>query len=701
MNYEQIRQKLQRTDWSGDELFSIVRSVAYFYQNPMNDNVEAIDLIIRIVDNRDYFDKKVPGIGGMIDSIAREAGLFPYIAGRGGWRDELAIELMRAPGLPEIVFHIEQALVFHKLAEGRSIILSAPTSFGKSLLIDALIAHRRPKTVVAVVPTIALLDEFRRRLEGRFKNYQIITRNQEQRDCDHAIFIGTQERLMDRGNIENIDLFIIDEFYKLDFNRNDKRSLSLNAILSRYGRVAKQIYLLGPSIDSVPNVDKFREDIEFVKTRYSPVAADIIDRTDVGPSPSALINDLKSTGRSSSLIYVQSPPAASRLSNELLKSKLSRRSDFCWELSDWLSDHYHPEWILPQTVARGIGIHHGRIPRSIAHLMISLFNKKELAAIVCTSSMIEGINTAAENVFIYDRKISTTKLDRFTFDNIKGRAGRMFSHNVGKIFLYNVPPEQKEFEVKVPLFNHDELMTPELLFQVDDDYLSFLARRRKKTIVESSDLPVNVLSRWAQFGIEGLNRLAEYVIEDSYRSESLLMWKGIPTYDEIEAAFALPWNILDFKKHDIKSARQLALFADRLRRSSSMRDYLDGLVSQFGLDAQYQIDRCFNFMRGAEHTFPQVLRAMNDVIDAVVGEGCANYRVYAAELQNLFLPGELRALDEFGVPFPLIKRLSSYLPINDASAARKLLASPDQRMRRALSDFEFNLLMRGLGSGGL
>ena len=134
MNYEQIRQKLQRTDWSGDELFSIVRSVAYFYQNPMNDNVEAIDLIIRIVDNRDYFDKKVPGIGGMIDSIAREAGLFPYIAGRGGWRDELAIELMRAPGLPEIVFHIEQALVFHKLAEGRSIILSAPTSFGKSLV---------------------------------------------------------------------------------------------------------------------------------------------------------------------------------------------------------------------------------------------------------------------------------------------------------------------------------------------------------------------------------------------------------------------------------------------------------------------------------------------------------------------------------------------------------------------------------------
>lgn len=50
----------------------------------------------------------------MIDAVAREAGLFPYIQGRGGWRDELAIELMRAPGMENLVFHIEQAIVFNK-----------------------------------------------------------------------------------------------------------------------------------------------------------------------------------------------------------------------------------------------------------------------------------------------------------------------------------------------------------------------------------------------------------------------------------------------------------------------------------------------------------------------------------------------------------------------------------------------------------
>jgi hypothetical protein len=697
MKHADILDRFNKSDPTGDEIFCLARSVSYFFQKSNRDLVDALDLIIRLLDRREDFDKQLPGVGAMIDAIAREAGLYPYIAGRGGWRDELAIEVMRAPDLPEIVFHIEQAVVFHKLAAGKSVILSAPTSFGKSLLIDALIAHRKPPTVVAVVPTIALLDEFRRRMETRFPNYQIITRTVEERTSSHAIFIGTQERLLERQDLEDIDLFIIDEFYKLDLDRNDKRSLALNAILARYGKTAKQIYFLGPSIDDVPNASAFRPGIEFIKTRYSPVTADIIDRTNFGPSPAQLIEDLRSVGRSSSLIYVQSPPSAARLTSKLLETKLQRKSDFCRELGKWLAEHFHPEWILSQSVARGIGIHHGRVPRSIAQLMISLFNQGELAAIVCTSSMIEGINTAAENVFIYDRKISTTKLDRFTFDNIKGRAGRLFKHNIGRVFLYNKPPDEAEFNVRVPLFNADELMAPELLLQLADDTLTPVAQRRKRNIENASILPAHVLSHWAEFGVDRLNRLAERIKYGISAPGSLLAWKGIPTFDHIEATFAAVWDVLDFQKHDIRTPRQLATFANRLRVGGTIRAYLDGLVQNIGLDAQAEIDQCFNFLRGAEYTFPQVLRAFNDVIDAVAGEGLANYRVYAVELQNFFLPGELRSLDEFGVPLPLVQRISPYLPENDIGAARKALQTPGPQIRNALSAFELQLLARGLG----
>lgn len=696
MNHSEIRSALDRPDLTGDEIFALARSVAYFFQKPGSDANDALDLIIRLIDQREAYEKTLRGVSAMIDAIAREAGLYPYIAGRGGWRDELAMELMRAPGLEDIIFHIEQALIFNKLSEGRSIILSAPTSFGKSLLIDALIAHKRPQTVLAVVPTIALLDEFRRRMEKRFPDYQVITRSQQDRNPGRAIFIGTQERLLERDPIGDIDLFIVDEFYKLDLDRKDNRALALNAILAKYGRSAKQIYLLGPSIGDVPNIKHFRSDIELIKTRYSPVTADIIDRTGVGPSPAQLIKDLKSVRKTSSLIYVRSPPAAASLTDELIKSKLRRRSDFCTELGAWLEDNFHPEWILAKSVTRGIGIHHGRIPRSVAQLMISLFNEGKLAAIVCTSSMIEGINTAAENVFIYDRKINTSKLDRFTFDNIKGRAGRMFKHNIGKIYLYNRPPDETQFDVRIPLFNSDELMTPELLLQVEDDNLTTVARHRKRAITDASALPAEILSRWAEFGVDELNTLADYVRSEIERSGQLLLWKGIPKYEQIQAAFELPWDILKFQKHDIRSAKQLALYANRLRRNKTMRSYLDSLVSSTGLAAQPEIDKCFNFLRGAEYTFPQVLRATNDVIDAVIGEGTVNYRVYASELQNLFLPGELRALDEYGVPLPLIRRFSRALPVDDVDASRRLLQAPPQRLLSMMSPFETQLLARGL-----
>jgi len=697
MKHDEIRAMISNKELSADDIFFLTRSIAYFFQRSNSDINDALDLIIRLIDRRDEFQKKLSGIGAMIDAIAREAGLYPYILEKGGWRDELAIELMRAPGLGNIVFHIEQAIVFHKLTEGRSIILSAPTSFGKSLLIDALIAYKQPNTVVAVVPTIALLDEFRRRMERRFPDYQVLTRSQQNRHEGKAIYIGTQERLLEREYIEKIDLFIVDEFYKLDLDRKDNRALALNAILAKYGRAANQIYLLGPSIGDVPNINHFRSDIELVKTRYSPVTADIIDRTDVGPSPAQLIKDLKAIKRSSSLIYVRSPPAAAALTYELIESKLRRHSEFCAELGDWLEEHFHPEWILAKSVKRGIGIHHGRIPRSIAQLIISLFNEGKLAAIVCTSSMIEGINTAAENVFIYDRKINTSKLDRFTFDNIKGRAGRMFKHNIGKIYLYNRPPEEAQFDVRIPLFNSDDLLSPELLLQIEDDSLTSIARNRKRAITESSSLPIEVLSRWAEFGVNELNSLADYVRSEIAMSGERLLWKGIPSYDQIRATFDFPWHVLKFHKHDIRSANQLALYANRLRRNKSMRSYLESLVKNVGLDAQPEIDRCFNFIRGAEYTFPQVLRATNDVVDAVIGEGIADYRVYAAELQGLFLPGELRALDEYGVPIPLIRRLSRILPIDDVDASRRILEDPAGPITKMINPFEAKLIARGLG----
>ena len=76
----------------------------------------------------------------------------------------------------EKVLHREQFRLLSSLLAGKNIAVSAPTSFGKSFVIDAFIKLRKPRNVAIIVPTIALTDETRRRIYKKFANeYNIIT----------------------------------------------------------------------------------------------------------------------------------------------------------------------------------------------------------------------------------------------------------------------------------------------------------------------------------------------------------------------------------------------------------------------------------------------------------------------------------------------------------------------------------------------
>ena len=106
------------------------------------------------------------GHHGILDALIRELGLFPYLEqDELSLPDLLAYEYHRPLNYDEpIVFHREQALVYRRLLAGDNVILSAPTSFGKSKVIDAIIASRKHRHIVVIVPTLALIDETRRRL---------------------------------------------------------------------------------------------------------------------------------------------------------------------------------------------------------------------------------------------------------------------------------------------------------------------------------------------------------------------------------------------------------------------------------------------------------------------------------------------------------------------------------------------------------
>ncbi|EDO6640845.1 DEAD/DEAH box helicase, partial [Campylobacter coli] len=167
----------------------------------------------------------------ILNHLIRQFGLYPYMnQDTSILEDKFLLECFKTDiGEDEPkVLHREQSRVLKRLLSNESLILSAPTSFGKSFIIDALIAMKKPKNILIIVPTISLLDEARRRLVRKFYNYNITTTTQQTNLENNNIFIFSPERAVEYFsfiNKENIrlDFFIVDEFYKISKDYENER----------------------------------------------------------------------------------------------------------------------------------------------------------------------------------------------------------------------------------------------------------------------------------------------------------------------------------------------------------------------------------------------------------------------------------------------------------------------------------------------
>ncbi len=190
----------------------------------------------------------------LVNTLIREVGLYQYIdAETSNWSDRFAKEMFKVntgEGLQTI--HLEQSDVLKRLINGDNIALSAPTSFGKSFIIDAFIANKLPRNVVIIVPTISLTDETRKRLNKKFSDrYKIITTPNISPGA-YNIFVFPQERaVMYVEMIKEIDLLIIDEFYKISKENDSERASKLQEALIKLDHKAKQKYFLAPNISTI------------------------------------------------------------------------------------------------------------------------------------------------------------------------------------------------------------------------------------------------------------------------------------------------------------------------------------------------------------------------------------------------------------------------------------------------------------------
>jgi hypothetical protein len=94
----------------------------------------------------------------------------------------------------------------------------------------------------------------------------------------------------------------------------------------------------------------------------------------------------------------------------------------------------HKDYRLVKVLRRGVGFHYGNMPTLVRSEIERLFDDGTLGYLVCTSTLLEGVNLPCRNLFVRGPKRGSDRpMSLSDFWNLAGRAGRW-----GKEFRGNI-----------------------------------------------------------------------------------------------------------------------------------------------------------------------------------------------------------------------------------------------------------------------
>jgi len=377
--------------------------------------------------------------------------------------------------------------------------ISAPTSAGKSFIIQNYIRqtflNKDSFFVVYIVPTRALIsqvsEDFKKILRDDVSINTAFIENEDkdkEQFSNKEIFILTPERTLklmqySYGNEFSPDLIFIDEVQNVEDegNRGFFLEYLVNEIETNWGKSRKVI--AGPFLNNPDELLKlmFKEVSENLKTMFSPVFQLKISLKPNGNSNSVLAkiffrenlintievpinfdygkdvlnNKLKTTVKvllrfgenSKNIIYLPRTDYAENFSNYLTEAKNAKNEKYelsneINELIDLIKEEIHPDYYLIDTLRIKSAFHHGKLPEIIRGELEYLFANGYLDNIICTSTLVEGVNLPAEKVFVPYPKKDTNDLSKFEFGNIVGRAGRIRDALIGTIICIETNNEK-------------------------------------------------------------------------------------------------------------------------------------------------------------------------------------------------------------------------------------------------------------------
>lgn len=384
----------------------------------------------------------------------------------------------------------DQKEIFDSFDNYQFVSYSAPTSLGKSFVMRAFlkfkVAGDYKSNFAVVVPTKALINEMKNNIVEKdlkelleLKHYRVVSSINEEfvsKDkVSNFIFVVTPERLHYLLNDSNIsvDYCFIDESYKI--SEPDSRSLyyyqTISQLLKRNSKV--KIFFSSPNI---PNPEIYLNTIRQNGTKfkkastYSPVSQikyllslkeadqpvkifnDLTQELeDSGVKNSStnindIISTLKTTG--GNIVYCSGKDKTIELAIQYanflptqkpITDKEKEEQKIRDEITEEIRKEIHEEYYLAELIKKGVAYHVGYLPNSLRDTIEKAFKNGIIKTIFCTSTLMEGINLPADNLFVTSTRNGTEQLTPTAFKNLLGRIGRINFSLYGNVYLLIIP----------------------------------------------------------------------------------------------------------------------------------------------------------------------------------------------------------------------------------------------------------------------
>jgi hypothetical protein len=278
------------------------------------------------------------------------------------------------------------------------------------------------------------------------------------------------------------------------------------------------------------------------------------------------------------------------------------------ELADLAKKGVHPNFSLASLVLKGVAFHYGNMPSLIRQEVERLFRSGKIRFLVCTSTLIEGVNLSCRTIVVRGpRKGIGHPMEPHDFWNLAGRAGRWGNEFQGNIVCID-PDDTTAWPNGVPIRSRYPIKREsDAVLETGDGMADYLERR--------ADTPLSELPDVGQFEQVGAYLLATYLRLGSIE----------------QAGFAKRHNPATIAKIDA----QLAALADTIEIGSNIAERHPG-VSALGLQSLLNAFR--NYQKDVENLIPAPVESQDSYDRFVTIMRRINEHLYPAFMPDSLIP---------------------------------------------------------------